>query len=205
MPPAHHQHYPVVEPPPKKRRLSWINKELRYSVFVVMVGCALILSILAFWLAVGPVTKESDLIAKNRYQALFLNGGFDAAAGTNQPVAYFGHITKLNEKYFVLQDVFYITSQAGSGPSAQAQSTSALVKLGCDQLHAPYDQMIVNRSQVAYWENLQDSGKVVQTIQTYKKQNPNGPSCTAPSSSTAPATSTPTNTTAPATNTTKTP
>ncbi|HXY18191.1 MAG TPA: hypothetical protein VEH48_02100, partial [Candidatus Nitrosopolaris sp.] len=49
------------------------------------------------------------------------------------------------------------------------------------------------RSQVAFWENLQDSGKVVQAIQQYIKQNPNGPNCSqsSSSSSTAPSSTTP--------------
>jgi hypothetical protein len=44
--------------------------------------------------------------------------------------------------------------------------------------------MVINRSQVAFWENLQDSGKVVQAIKKFQQQNPNGPDCTATSSST---------------------
>lgn len=192
-PPPHHIPMPHhAAPPPRKSRMNWVTKELRYSVFVVIVGCALILSILSFWLAVGPTHREFDLINKKGYQAVFLNGGFSAAAGTAQPTAYFGHITKLNDKYFVLRDIYYITTTGTTQPT-----TSSLVKLGCEQLHAPYDQMVINRDQVAYWENLQDSGKVVQAIDQYKKQNPNGPKCDTSTDSSNSSTPAPTNTTAP--------
>jgi hypothetical protein len=50
--------------------------------------------------------------------------------------------------------------------------------------------MVINRSQVAFWENLQDSGKVVEAIHTFQQQNPKGPNCSAATNST----STPTNT-----------
>jgi hypothetical protein len=37
--------------------------------------------------------------------------------------------------------------------------------------------MIINRSQVTFWENLNKDGKVAQSIESFKKQNPNGPDC----------------------------
>jgi hypothetical protein len=53
--------------------------------------------------------------------------------------------------------------------------------------------MIINRTQVAFWENIKDDGKVVQAIKQFKQQNPNGPNCSQQSSSqTQPSTTTPT-------------
>jgi hypothetical protein len=43
--------------------------------------------------------------------------------------------------------------------------------------------MIINRSQIAFWENIKDNGKVVQAIKQFKQQNPNGPNCSQQSSS----------------------
>jgi hypothetical protein len=43
--------------------------------------------------------------------------------------------------------------------------------------------MVINRTQIAFWENIKDNGKVVQAIKQFKQQNPNGPNCSQQSSS----------------------
>lgn len=101
----------------------------------------------------------------------------------------------MNSKYIVLKDVYYLTT------GTDQNSSPSLTKLGCQQLHSPYDQMIINRNQVAFWENLKDDGKVVDAITQYVKQNPNGPDCSASASSTSSSsTSTGTSSNTPATN-----
>jgi hypothetical protein len=168
-------------------------RAVRFELFVVIVGSALLLAFVALYLALsGGSAGESKKVDNTKYQAVFLNGG--ATSGSVAYTTYFGHISSLNDKYFVLKDVYYLTTdQTSTGTAANPQ----LTKLGCQQLHSPYDQMVINRSQVAFWENLQDSGKVVQAIKQFKQQNPNGPNCTAAASSTSttPAASTSTTTT----------
>jgi hypothetical protein len=179
--PQHHQ--------PKKGLLE------RVEILTVLWGVALILILLAVWAAFGGTSVgESKKIKNDKFQAVFLNGGVTSGSVTYS--TYFGHITKLNDKYLVLNNVYYLTDTSGS--SGQAGNPQ-LTKLGCQQLHSPYDEMIVNRSQVAFWENLQDSGKVVQAIKTFQQQNPNGPNCSQSSSS-----STPQSSTAPANSTSQT-
>jgi hypothetical protein len=60
--------------------------------------------------------------------------------------------------------------------------------------------MVINRNQVAFWENLNNDGKVVQAIKTFQQQNPNGPNCSASSNSTNSTTNT--QSTTPTTNST---
>jgi hypothetical protein len=43
--------------------------------------------------------------------------------------------------------------------------------------------MVVNRDQVTFWENLQDSGQVAKAVNTFIKQNPTGQKCVDQSSS----------------------
>ncbi|MBC7707914.1 hypothetical protein H7Y63_01690 [Polaromonas sp.] len=38
--------------------------------------------------------------------------------------------------------------------------------------------MVINRSQVTFWENLQDNGQVAKAVKTFKTQNPGGQKCT---------------------------
>ncbi len=156
------------------RNESWGARTVRFELFIVIVGSALLLAAVALWLALsGNTSGESKKIDTSKYQAVFLNGG--ATSGAVAYTTYFGHVSSINDKYVVLKDVYYLTTeQTGTNQSANPQ----LTKLGCQQLHSPYDMMVINRSQVAFWENLQDSGKVVQAIKQFQQQNPNGPNCT---------------------------
>jgi hypothetical protein len=190
--PAAHQ------PAGKRKKIDWAARTVRLELFVVIVGSALLLAALALWLGFSgsPTTSESKQVDSSKYQAVFLNGG--ATSGSVAYTTYFGHISKLTGSYLILKDVYYLTT-----PNTSDQSQAAnpqLTKLGCQQLHSPYDQMVVNRSQVAFWENLQDSGKVVQAIKQFKQQNPNGPNCSATNSSSSSTTPTSTQSTTPTTN-----
>jgi hypothetical protein len=159
---------------------SWGSRAVRFELFVVIVGAALLLAAIALWVGFSSGSAgESKLVNSDKYQAVFLNGG--ATSGSVAYTTYFGHVTTLNDKYFVLKDVYYLTTDQ---TSSCGWAFGELTKLGCQQLHSPYDEMVINRTQVAFWENLQDSGKVVQAIKQFQQQNPNGPNCTATTNST---------------------
>ena len=190
---------PAAAPAARRRKhIDWAARTVRLELFVVLVGSALLLAAVALYLGFSgtPTTSESKQIDTSKYQAVFLNGG--ATSGSVAYTTYFGHVTKLNGSYLILKDVYYLTT-----PNTNDQSQAAnpqLTKLGCQQLHSPFDEMVVNRSQVAFWENLQDSGKVVQAIKQFKQQNPNGPNCSATNSTTNSTTNT--QSTTPSTNST---
>ncbi len=114
--------------------------------------------------------QENAYVGSSKYQAVFLNNG----------QVYFGNITTLTNDYLRLTNVYYLP-QDGTTTSS---GTYSLVKLGCQQIHDPYDAMIINRSQITFWENLQDKGKVASSITDFKKKNPNGPDCSQVSSQT---------------------
>lgn len=154
---------------------TWGARAVRAELVTVIVGAALLLAAVALYVGLSSGSAgESKQLDKTKYQAVFLNGG--ATSGAVAYTTYFGHLTSLNDKYFVLKDVYYLTTDQTNG-----QTNPQLTKLGCQQLHSPLDKMVINRNQVAFWENLQASGKVVQAINQFKQQNPNGPNCTATS------------------------
>lgn len=165
----------------RQGKLDWNGRAVRIEWFVFTSLVALVLLIAIGWLMVsnGTAAGESKELNKNQYQAVFLNGG--ATSGAVAYTTYFGHITKMSGSYVVLKDVYYLTT---SSTNDQTQANPQLTKLGCQQLHSPQDEMVINRSQIAFWENLQDSGKVVQAIKTFQQQNPNGPNCNASTNST---------------------
>src|SRR5665213_203801 len=164
---------------PHGQRTDWNGRAVRIEWFVFTSLVALVLLIAIGWLIFSNNTSngESKEINTGKYQAVFLNGG--ATSGAVAYTTYFGHVTKMTGSYVVLKDVYYLTT---SSSTDQTQANPQLTKLGCQQLHSPYDEMVINRSQVAFWENLQDSGKVVQAIKTFQQQNPSGPNCTASTS-----------------------
>ncbi len=150
--------------------LNWLN-------VVILFGIAMLLVLMSISLArsAGSSTTEAKLVDSSKYQAVFLNNG----------QVYFGNISSINNDYVRLNNIYYLTQS--SDTSTNTQSTSGdytLVKLGCQQIHYPYDQMIVNRSQITFWENLNKDGKVAKSIEQFKTQNPKGPDCTQVSSQT---------------------
>lgn len=136
----------------------------------VLVGAVvvLIIALVTFVGLGGNAPKaESKYVDSSKLQAVFLNTG----------QVYFGKITSLNSRYVVLTNIYYLqTSSTGTGTEANANPNVSLVKLGCE-LHEPLDQMIINREQVTFWENLGDNGQVAQAVATFVKQNPNGQKC----------------------------
>lgn len=127
----------------------------------------------------GNADNEGKYVDTGKLQAVFLNTG----------QVYFGNVKQLNDKYVVLTNIYYLQTSNGSSSTSSSSSNTnvSLVKLGCE-LHEPYDQMVINRTQVTFWENLQDGGQVAKAVKTFQQQNPNGQKCSDQSSS-APTTS----------------
>ncbi len=138
------------------------DRWMRVINTLLLVSIAALVAGIAIGLMQTTNNNESKFVQSSKYQAVFLNNG----------QVYFGNISSLNTRYVRLSNVYYLT-QTGEA----ASSNYSLVKLGCQQIHDPLDQMLINRDQVTFWENLQNDGKVVKSINDFKKQNPNGPDC----------------------------
>lgn len=91
---------------------------------------------------------KNDFIDPDAYQAVFL---------MNDQI-YFGHLKNVNQDYLILYDVYYV--KIGENDTGQ------LVKLGAIEPHGPKDQMIINKGQVLFWENMRFDSPVVKTIQS---------------------------------------
>ena len=148
-------------------------------VFVVLLFSGAILAISITALLYFGRRSESHFVDQDKYQAVFLTNG----------QVYFGKVASLSGNYVNLGEIYYLNSQqqpeAKDKTAAAAQTSFSLVKLGCE-LHGPSDQMIINREQVSFWENLNADGKVAKAIDQWKTQNPNGQTCTDTSNATQP-------------------
>ena len=150
------------------------GKGMRILSVVVLVLAALIVGLLALYLAIGGDKGEQKYVDKDRYQAVFLNGG----------QVYFGKIRTLNSKYVTLDNIYYLRvnqqvqpNQTTSNNTSAAAQDVSLAKLGCE-LHGPTDAMVINREQVLFWENLKDDGQVVTAVKKFITANPQGQKCT---------------------------
>ncbi len=158
-----------------KKSSKWLN-----------IGSVALLSgivLLALALVIFSLSKTSDekyaearLVNTDKMQAVFLTNG----------QVYFGNIQNINDKYINLTGIYFLTTQdaqpsnsSNATAANNANSSVALQKLGCAQLHYPDDQMIIQRQQVSFWENLNSDGQVAKAVAQYKTENPNGPDCSA--------------------------
>jgi hypothetical protein len=145
------------------------RKQSRKNVKPLAIAVAVILgvAVLVFFGLSLYRSSTSATIDGGKYQAVFFTNG----------QVYFGKLQTLNGDYMRLTDIFYLQAKSDStDPSKNPQATTAedvadvqLIKLG-DEIHGPTDEMIINESQVLFFENLKSDGKVSQSIATYKKQ-----------------------------------
>jgi len=104
--------------------------------------------------------NKTNGVATSGWQAVFLSNG----------QVYFGRIGKETENKLVLRDIYYlqVTKQiqpADQNATEQQQNVS-LVKLG-NELHGPKDEMVINKDQVLFTEELKEDSKVVDAIMRY--------------------------------------
>ena len=129
-------------------------------VLLIVVSLLAIATMAMRW--VTPSSSQSAIKSK-QYQALFLTNG----------QVYFGKLTKVDDSYVVLKDIYYLQVQQqtqGTGSTASTANQTpqvSLAKLG-NELHGPEDNMYVSRQQVLFWENIKDDGKVVKAIKDFQ-------------------------------------
>lgn len=110
---------------------------------------------------VSSVMADSAIKSK-QYQAVFLTNG----------QVYFCKLTRVDNSYVKCNDIYYLQVQQQVQPEDKSKNNNeqpqvSLAKLG-GELHGPEDVMHISRSQVLFWENLKDDGKVVKAIKDYK-------------------------------------
>ena len=81
---------------------------------------------------------------------------------------YFGFVAKTDEPLIMIKDVYYLKTQDLLKASAEEKKKISLVKLG-NELHAPKDEILVNRDQVLFIEKMNTDSKVNQAINNYNK------------------------------------
>ena len=141
------------------------NKKHGLSVFKAVLIVVVISALTVVGLLVYKANVNSH-INNSKYQAVFLTNG----------QVYFGKLKKINGEYFELKDVFYLQTKTEDAKDVQKASSSydgadiELIKLG-SEIHGPDDVMIIDKSQVLFFENLKSDGTVSSSINKYYDQN----------------------------------
>jgi hypothetical protein len=162
-----------------KRMKQPFNLKFLTSTLVILIGALIILIVVA--LLFYKTTSETNYVNTSTYQLVDIN--INVAGGQ----IYYGKIVRMNSSFVVLDNVFYI-QPASSG------TNQYLTSLTCT-LYDPQDQIVINRSQIAFWENLSSKSQVVTDIQKWQTDKLQcSKTSTADTTSTTPATTTGTTT-----------
>ena len=133
------------------------KKKRKWPLFLI--GIVVVVAVLIGGYFAKQVISPSP-INKDKFQAVFLTNG----------QVYFGRLTR-GHGYYKLSDVYYLQNKTGDDTNASDQLGSntdvELIKLG-NEVHGPEDVMIIESSQVLFFENLKNDGNVVKTIQQHQ-------------------------------------
>lgn len=134
-------------------------------VFKKFLGLLVVVAIVM--VLVWGVAKFKSSAIGVEYQAVFLVNG----------QVYFGKLNpaQLNSNFVTLKDVFYIQvnqplQPVEKGKTQQPQPQLVLTKLGLQEIHGPKDEMLINREQILFIEELREDSQVTQGIKQFKGQ-----------------------------------
>ncbi|EKD76637.1 MAG: hypothetical protein ACD_43C00034G0002 [uncultured bacterium] len=171
---------PIVKEPIKAKkglrsgRLTIAMHNLAY----ICVGLAIILAVAQFWLY------------GLRYRRVFSPNVWSSVTLTNGQ-AYFGHLEQYGPSTVVLFDAYYLQTVPASAEDTTADTTvtnsdtntdSANITATADEttdsglqlmsiandLHKPYNYLIINRDQIMFWQQLTAESPIVQTLESQK-------------------------------------
>jgi hypothetical protein len=158
--------------PAPKRKKTRAFSGIKFASVALLFSATIVMVALVYLLVFNKSTGESQYVDDTKMQAVFLNGG----------QVYFGNIEDLNNRYLRMTNIYYlrvnqtVQPDQDNGTQQAAANDISLVKLGCE-LHGPEDEMLINREQVIFWENLKPDGQVAKAVEEYVKANPNGQQC----------------------------
>lgn len=141
--PAHAAHY-ARKKPFYKRKLPIIS--LAVLVVALLAGGA-------WYFATTGFSGQIN----SKYQAVFLTNG----------QVYFGKMQVVNDSYLKINNVYYIQNKNGTAATTDANNIE-LVQLS-KAVHGPKDEMVINRDQVLFFENLNEDGQAAKLISSDKK------------------------------------
>lgn len=142
-------------------------KSLKRVVLAIVAALVVVALAFAAWLVITSMHGNTNGIDKSKYQAVFFANG----------QIYFGKLEDLNDNNYKLTSVYYVQNQAATSAETDSETQSntsnnnyKLVPI-VDEIHGPEDEMFIPKSQVLFFENLKQDGKVSQLISQHQEAN----------------------------------
>jgi hypothetical protein len=133
----------------RSKKMKGLNFNFLTVTLVVLIGVLIALVVIA--LLFYKTNTESGYVDTSTYQSVDIN-----VAGQSGGQIYFGQIKSMNPNYIIMDNVFYL--QAGT-----TANQFTLNSLTC-ALYTPQNRIVIERSQVAFWENLSSKSEIVTDI-----------------------------------------
>lgn len=155
---------PPVQPKTRRSDSFGGGRALRIMSVILLFSITVLLIAIAVSIYFGG-DSESKLVNAGTFQAV--NVSSQSSVGGTQ--IYFGNIKTLSARYVVLQNVYYALPGSSS-------SKPTVAPLSC-QTGEPYDQIVINRTALNWWEDLQPKGAITTAIVNYEKANTTSQPC----------------------------
>lgn len=157
------RHQPISPTPVNRHRPEKKQFPLKKISLFTGIGLLIAVALIFFVLFFMQRSVGNGAIDSNKYQAVFLTNG-------NQ---YFGKLKEVNGETMSLTHVFYLERKASDDPEGTEESTAPaddiqLIKRG-NEIHGPDDEMIIDKRQILFFENLKADGKVSKAIAGYQQ------------------------------------
>jgi len=128
--------------------------KLLVIVLLVLAVCAV------GWVVFSKIENSNTGINTSQYQAVSFADG----------QLYFGKLSRVNDEYMKLTDVYYLQPQAAGQEGSESVQNAAtnqnnfkLIKF-TDVVYGPEDTMMIPKNQILFYENIAPNGKVAQLI-----------------------------------------
>lgn len=146
----------VSEGPNQSKKPS--GKKMPWRLLAIIVAVVIVAGAAWYFLR----GRDDSGVDSSKYQAVFLEN--------NQ--VYFGKLYGYNTGHPYLKNVWYIETQPGQSDTSKAPTSSSQMQLKhlTDAVHGPDDEMLLNKSQILFVENLSGNSQVVKLINSSKNK-----------------------------------
>ncbi len=131
--------------------------------------------LIALLIVITGIMAHFLVYKKSKHRPLYYNTSVFSAVFLDNQQVYFGRITRETADTLILENVYYLDNsiqQAYQKDLVKLATDSAklsLLKLG-DELHGPQDKMIINRSHILFFEEMKESGEIIDAIMKNESQ-----------------------------------
>lgn len=140
------------------------DKSRKWFVWPIII-VAICLVLVAGWLAWTNLRGAGSIAGSGKYQAVTVTDG----------QIYFGKLSVVDKQHVKLTNAYYLQAEVGETATENSdqstdQNNVKLIKLG-NKIYGPDDEIVIAKSQVVSYENLNPSGQVAEWLKDNSQAN----------------------------------